>query len=86
MSDQLVAPCPECGAKIRFQSQPYLGDNIVCPECSEKLEVVGLNPLELDWLYMDYEEEDWDDDDDDDSDDFDDFDDDDDDYDDEDEM
>ncbi len=58
MSDKFAAYCPKCGATIRFRVEPELGERIVCGECDEKLEVVSLNPLELDWVYED-EDADW---------------------------
>jgi hypothetical protein len=61
-----------------------VGDEVICPHCEADLEVVNLDPPELDWAYLEPDDgDDWDDDWDDDDDD-DDWDDDDDDWDDED--
>jgi len=47
-----VAYCPECDSKISIKS-PKLGKIIACRACDTKLEVVDLNPLELDWAFED---------------------------------
>ena len=51
----LVAECPECETNIRFHKPLKLGQIVVCPECDEQLEVLQLDPLELDWAFNDYE-------------------------------
>lgn len=63
------AECISCGADIKLSSQPKMGLQVVCPECSAELEVVWLDPVELDWPFdeedyeedeeYDYEEEDY---------------------------
>jgi alpha-aminoadipate carrier protein LysW len=65
--------CPECDERIVFNpTKPKFGQRLSCPNCSAELEVISLDPLELDWAY-DWE---WDDEDEDeDEDDFDDYDD-----------
>lgn len=61
----IMGACPECDANIMFNKAPFLGQKKVCPECGEELEVVGLNPIELDWFYYDDDgDDDYDDDDD----------------------
>jgi lysine biosynthesis protein LysW len=56
-----VTYCPECDGDLKFQSSPRKGDMITCPSCGAYLEVVGLSPIELDWvLEEDQELEDWD--------------------------
>lgn len=42
------AVCPKCDEKIHIPLGVDLGDEVVCEECEESLEVVGLDPLELD--------------------------------------
>lgn len=56
-----TAYCPECDTRITFKKQPELGQQVTCRECGEVLEVVELEPLELDWAYDEDEEDDWDD-------------------------
>jgi alpha-aminoadipate carrier protein LysW len=62
--------CPECSEDVYVDADSEQGDIISCDECGADLELVGLDPLELD-LYEDGAESDFDDDDE-----FDDFDDD----------
>ncbi len=67
------AVCPGCDQNIYFRKTPKLGDIVYCDNCEADLEVVNVNPIELDWPweeededYEDYEyedeDEDWDDD------------------------
>lgn len=48
--------CPECSEEVFVDAEIEQGDSIVCDECSSKLVVVGLDPIELDL----YEESDLD--------------------------
>jgi lysine biosynthesis protein LysW len=41
--------CPDCGGKIMLGPKPRKGQWIACPHCNADLEIVSLNPLELDW-------------------------------------
>ena len=45
------AECPSCGYKVIVGSNPRLGQLIKCQSCSSELEVVSLDPVELDWPY-----------------------------------
>ena len=63
------AECISCGSEIKFARQPKMGLTVTCPECDAELEVVWLDPIELDWPFDDEEfeedeEYDYDDDDD----------------------
>lgn len=53
------AECPQCGNDVPVGSQPKLGKVVVCKECGADLEIVWLDPLELDWPLdeEEYEEE-----------------------------
>ena len=44
--------CPECSEEVFVEAEIEQGDSVVCDECSSKLVVVGLDPIELD-LYDD---------------------------------
>lgn len=57
-----LAACPECEAEIHVDEDVDKGDVLHCEECEARLEVVGLDPIELDLAAND----DYDDDDDDD--------------------
>ena len=50
--------CPECDADVHVDTDADKGDVVSCDECGTDLEVVGLDPVELDIM----EEEDLDDD------------------------
>jgi lysine biosynthesis protein LysW len=52
-----LATCPECEAEIHVDEEIDKGETMHCEECDTKLEVVGLDPIELDVVY-DEEEED----------------------------
>ena len=43
--------CPMCKSNINLRHKPWKGQFIDCPSCEAVLEVVRLNPLELDWTY-----------------------------------
>jgi len=55
------AECPQCGSEVSVGSQPRIGKLVECKGCGAELEVVWLDPLELDWPMMDEDEEDLDD-------------------------
>lgn len=59
-----TAVCPECDEEVYVDADSEQGDVVSCDECGSSLEVVGLDPIELD-LYEgggetddDYEDED----------------------------
>jgi len=57
-----IAVCPECGAEIHVDEESDKGDILHCEECDATLEVVGLDPIELDLTAEDedeYEDEDY---------------------------
>jgi lysine biosynthesis protein LysW len=41
-------PCTECDHSLKLGTHPRAGQQLVCPECQTQLEVVSLDPLELD--------------------------------------
>lgn len=40
--------CPECEEKVYVDAEAEQGDVVTCEECGSDLEVVGLDPIELD--------------------------------------
>ena len=60
-----VADCPDCGERISLGSRPREGQQLTCSECGALLEIISLQPLELDWAFSAFEvdwdpnEEDW---------------------------
>lgn len=58
MSKDPIARCLECDEKIQFEEQPRLGMLVICESCGAELEVVRKSPLELDWPYVEDEDDD----------------------------
>ena len=50
--------CPECDADVHVDTDIDKGEIVNCDECGTQLEIVGLDPVELDIV----EEEDYDED------------------------
>ncbi len=50
--------CPECDAEVQVDEDMDKGDVVECDDCGTMLEVVGLDPIELD-VATEEEEEDW---------------------------
>jgi lysine biosynthesis protein LysW len=50
-----MAWCPECESMMLLDKEVKRGEVIKCPACSVLLEVIGLEPLELDYA----ENEEW---------------------------
>ena len=40
--------CPECDADVHVDTDADKGDIVSCEECGTDLEIVGLDPIELD--------------------------------------
>lgn len=40
--------CPDCEADVHVDTDADKGDTLTCDECGSGLEVVGLDPVELD--------------------------------------
>ncbi len=55
-----TAICPECNEEVYVDADSEQGDVVTCDECGSDLEVVGLDPVELD-LYQEEKTEDYDD-------------------------
>jgi lysine biosynthesis protein LysW len=55
------AECPSCGADVSIFTKPKMGQRVKCNSCESDLEVIWLEPVELDWLLEDYDEEEDDD-------------------------
>ena len=43
-----TAVCPECDEEVYVDADSEQGDTVSCDECGSELEVVGLDPIELD--------------------------------------
>lgn len=57
MADKAV--CPACNGKVNTGPKPRMGQRLKCGKCGTELEVVWLEPVEVDWPY---DEDDYDDD------------------------
>ena len=58
--------CLDCDRRIVLHAHVLEGDQIVCSSCDAEFQVVSVSPVEIEWLYDDYEDdEEYDDDDDD---------------------
>lgn len=51
--------CPNCDAEIQMRN-PRIGAKLTCPECDEQLEVVSIDPFDVDYPYEDDWDDDWD--------------------------
>jgi lysine biosynthesis protein LysW len=60
----LEAKCPTCGEMIRRQAVPKLGQRLRCDECDDELEVVRVDPFEVEWVFDDWDDDEPDEDDD----------------------
>ena len=49
----ITAKCPICEEKIEVGKKVRFLERLCCPTCEALLEVVKMNPLELDWIYYD---------------------------------
>ena len=49
--------CPECDMDVHVDTDADKGDVVSCEECGTDLEVVGLDPVELDIVEADYDED-----------------------------
>ena len=49
--------CPSCNAQVKVKGAPKIGMRAKCESCDTELEVVWLDPLELDWPMEDFEDE-----------------------------
>ena len=47
------AECPSCGSYVPVGRKVRMGQRVACPTCREKLRVIWLHPVELDWLLED---------------------------------
>jgi alpha-aminoadipate carrier protein LysW len=62
VTSMATAFCPNCDGEIRLGPQPRIGQRVTCPDCDTELEIIELDPPELDWIYEgpgEGKEEDW---------------------------
>jgi lysine biosynthesis protein LysW len=53
--------CPQCSHRVKLRSRPVESQLVQCQHCKTVLEIVSLEPVELDWAYFEpaEEEKDW---------------------------
>lgn len=52
-----IVTCVECSAEIELEAGTVVGEIIVCPDCGSDLEIIALDPAEVQLAPM--EQEDW---------------------------
>jgi hypothetical protein len=57
------ALCPDCGERVTVRGSIRIGLEVICPHCDAVLQVIDVDPVELDWAYEDdwEDDEEWDD-------------------------
>lgn len=45
------AICPGCSEELRVRGRVRIGRRVYCPTCEEEMEVVDIDPIELDFAY-----------------------------------
>ena len=65
ITDKAMTRCPDCGRQIELWPLLQVGEELICPHCEANLEIISLDPVELDWAYIPPAEdddswEDWD--------------------------
>lgn len=58
-----LGTCRECDAEVHVDTDADKGDIVTCEECGTDLEIVGLDPVELDIVEDEVDDEDYDEDD-----------------------
>ena len=58
-TNTMTAYCRACHSRIRFGERPEMFDIVSCPECDEEFAVVGLSPIQLDWLSDSTDDYEW---------------------------
>ena len=44
--------CIDCQQPIELDKQLVNGTIVVCPYCGTDMEVINVDPIELDWIYL----------------------------------
>ncbi len=50
--------CLSCDAEIEIKGKVEIGQLVTCEACEAEFEIIGLKPLQIDWLFIDFEDED----------------------------
>ena len=44
--------CIDCGRPVSLESRPVEGETITCSNCGTDMEVISVEPTELDWVFL----------------------------------
>jgi len=50
--------CPECEAEVHVETDADKGETVDCDDCGLQLEIVGLDPVELDVVEEEVDDDD----------------------------
>lgn len=50
-----LSKCPSCGEKFYIGDRAWIGQFITCQNCEDELEIIRLDPVILDWAYLQHE-------------------------------
>ena len=50
--------CPDCDEAVELGNHPKKGQLVTCEHCGAYLEVSSTSPIELDWAYDDFDDDD----------------------------
>ena len=60
-SKRTIAICPDCEEEIDFSRfTPKVGQKLACPYCETNLQVISVDPLEVDLDDSEFFDDDWD--------------------------
>ena len=49
--------CLSCDAEIEVKGKLEIGQLVTCEACEAEFEIIGLKPLQIDWLFIDFDDE-----------------------------
>jgi lysine biosynthesis protein LysW len=44
--------CIDCEQEIRLETRPVEGEVLFCSNCGAEFEVISVEPIELDWVFL----------------------------------
>jgi len=53
--------CLSCDAEIEIKGKVEIGQLVICEACDAEFEIISLKPLQIDWLFIDFDDEEGDD-------------------------
>jgi alpha-aminoadipate carrier protein LysW len=53
----MIVECPECEADVSVPGDSDMSDILTCEECSTDLEIVGLDPIEVEIVEDSFDED-----------------------------